>query len=75
MESALYTMSRADLLKFHIKTKGKVRKLTKICDFLFLFLWIYIKIETSDMHKRANEQIRYCEKCILKWVEGMEYDI
>lgn len=49
--------------------------MTKICDFLFLFLWIYIKIETNDMHKQANGQIRYCEKCILKWVEGMEYDI
>lgn len=75
MESVLYTMSRADSLKFHIKRRGKAGKLTKICDFLFLFLWIYIKIETSDMHKRANGQMRYCEKCILKSMEGMEYDI
>ena len=46
-----------------------------MCDFLFLFLWIYINIKTSDMHKQANGQVRYCEKCILQSVEEMEFDI
>ena len=44
-------------------------------DFLFIFLWICIKIKNSNMQNQANVYVRYCVKCILKSMEEMEYDI
>lgn len=57
------------------KMLEKLRKSTKTCDFLFLFLVICIKIKNSNMHNWAIMDVRYCEKCILKSTEEMEYDI
>ncbi len=48
-------MSKKSKIKIEEDTKTEyfikiLRKLTKICDFLFIFLLIYIKIEFSSMH-------------------------
>ena len=42
---------------------------------VFLFLLICIKIKNSNMQNQANVYVRYCEKCILKSMEEMDYDI